>query len=155
LKPCKHLFARFCFFYKKYCGYLIIKTNMSAFIHYFLHFGFPFFIAFIFFRKEWKKVYLILIATMLVDVDHIFATPIFQENRCSIGFHFLHTYYAMLVYLWLLFFRKPFKIIGIGLLFHMFTDLIVSLMMFVKCKECFSDAPAFELLKAISDFFGM
>ncbi len=125
---------------------------MWTFIHYFLHLGFPFFIAFIFFRKEWKKTYLILLATMLVDVDHLLATPIFQANRCSFGFHYLHTYYAMVVYFLLLFLRKPYKIIGIGLLFHMLTDLIDCLFMFSKCKMCYADAPAFEVMKTISSF---
>ncbi len=97
---------------------------MQSFIHYFLHLGFPWFIAYLFFRKDWKKVYLILIATMLVDLDHLLASPIFQADRCSINFHPLHTYYAMVVYSILLFFRKPFNIIGIGLLFHMLTDWI-------------------------------
>lgn len=123
---------------------------MQTFIHYFLHFGFPFFIAFLFFRKDWKKVYLILIATMLVDLDHLFANPIFQANRCSINFHSLHTYYAMFVYVALLFFRKPFNIIGIGLLFHMITDFIDCFMMYSNCTECFTDSPAIELLKAVS-----
>ena len=97
---------------------------MRTFIHYFLHFGFPVLIAYGFFRKDWKKVYLILIATILVDLDHVFADPIFQANRCSINFHPLHTYYAMIGYVVLLFFRKPFNIIGIGLLLHMLTDYI-------------------------------
>jgi hypothetical protein len=44
---------------------------MQTSIHYFLHLGFPFVIAYLFFRKDWKKVYLILIATMLVDLDHL------------------------------------------------------------------------------------
>ncbi len=102
---------------------------MQTFIHYFLHLGFPLLIAYIFFKNEWKKVYLILIATMLVDLDHLVATPIFQANRCSINFHPLHTHYAMIAYVALLFFRKPFTIIGIGLLFHMLTDLIDCWMM--------------------------
>ena len=102
---------------------------MQSFIHYFLHFGFPLAIALVFFKKEWKKAYLILLATMLVDLDHLFAYPIFDPNRCSINFHFLHTYYAMAVYVLLLFFEKPFRIIGIGLLFHMLTDYIDCLMM--------------------------
>mgnify|MGYP003645413096 CR=1 FL=1 len=75
---------------------------MQTLIHYFLHFGFPLFIAIAFFRQEWKKAYLILLATMLVDIDHLVANPIFQANRCSINFHPLHTYYAMLVYFVLL-----------------------------------------------------
>lgn len=127
---------------------------MQTFIHYFLHFGFPFFIAFIFFRKDWKKVYVILIATMLVDLDHLVANPIFQANRCSINFHFLHTYYAMIVYVILLFFRKPFNIIGIGLLFHMLTDFIDCLIMYSNCKECFADSPAIELLRETSSLIG-
>lgn len=97
---------------------------MQVFVHYFLHLCFPFFIAWLFFRSDWKKVYLILLLTMLVDLDHLLATPIFQADRCSIGFHPLHSYYAIAAYFVLLFFRKPFNIIGIGLLFHMLTDFI-------------------------------
>jgi hypothetical protein len=128
---------------------------MQTVIHYFLHFGFPFIIAFIFFRKDWKKVSFILIATMLVDLDHLVATPMFQANRCSIGFHILHSYYAMAVYVVLLFLRRPFNIIGIGLLFHMLTDFIDCLMMYSKCNECFVDSPAIELLKASSKLLGI
>lgn len=128
---------------------------MQIFIHYGLHFGFPFFIAFVFFKKDWKKVYLILIATMLVDLDHLLASPIFQANRCSINFHLLHTYYAMILYVILLFFRKPFKIIGIGLLFHMLTDFIGCMMMYSNCKDCYSDSPAIELLRTTSSFLGI
>jgi hypothetical protein len=128
---------------------------MQTFIHYFLHLGFPFFMAFIFFRKDWKNVYLILLATMLVDLDHLLATPIFQANRCSFNFHYLHTYYAIIVYFLFLFFKKPFRIIGIGLLFHMLTDLIDCLFMFNNCKTCFSDAPAIKVLNGISNFLGI
>lgn len=128
---------------------------MQTFIHYFLHLGFPFVIAYGFFRKDWKKVYLILIATMLVDLDHLVANPIFQANRCSINFHPLHTYYAMIVYAILLFFRKPFNIIGIGLLFHMLTDFINCMMMYANCKSCFSDSSAIELLRTTSNLLGI
>lgn len=123
--------------------------------HYFLHFGFPFFIALVFFRKDWKKVYLILIATMLVDLDHLLANPIFQANRCSINFHVLHTYHAILVYTILLLLRKPFNVIGIGLLFHMFTDFIDCLMMYADCKACFADSPAIELIEEAAKIMGI
>jgi hypothetical protein len=126
---------------------------MQTFIHYFLHFGFPFFIAYGFFRKDWVKVYLILMATMLVDLDHLLADPIFMADRCSIEFHPLHTYYAMLAYTALLFFRRPFNIIGIGLLFHMLTDFIDCLMIYSSCRECLSDSPAVGLLEFISNTF--
>lgn len=98
-------------------------------LHYFLHLVFPMALAFIFFRKEWKKAYLILLVTMLVDLDHLLADPIFQPDRCGINFHPLHTYYAMGVYFILLFLKKPFNIIGLGLLFHMLTDYIDCLLM--------------------------
>ena len=94
------------------------------FIHYSLHFIFPLLIAFVFFRKNWKKVYLIMLLTMIVDLDHLIANPIFQADRCSINFHPLHTYYAIAAYIILIFFRKPINIIGIGLLLHMLTDFI-------------------------------
>jgi len=122
---------------------------IQSFIHYFLHFAFPLLIAFIFFRNNWRTVYLILISTMLVDLDHLITNPIFETNRCSINFHPLHTYYAIIVYGALLFFRKPFNIIGIGLLFHMFTDLIDCLIIYSNCKECLTNSPAIELLESI------
>ena len=96
-------------------------------------------------------VYLILLATMLVDADHLLATPVFQANRCSLGFHYLHTGYAIAAYFVLLFLRKPFNIIGIGLLLHMLADLIDCMFMFNNCKTCFSNAPAIEVLKAIAN----
>ena len=92
-------------------------------IHYSLHFLFPLAIAYIFFKEKWKTVYFIFLASMLVDLDHLLATPIFAENRCSINFHPLHTYYAMAIYFVGLFFKKT-RILAIALLFHMLTDLI-------------------------------
>ena len=106
---------------------------MQFFIHYFLHLVFPAVIAFAFFKKEWKKVYFIFLATMLVDLDHLLATPIFMADRCSIQFHFLHTYYAIALYLVLLFLKKPFNLIGLGLLMHMATDFIDCLFMDNLC----------------------
>ena len=125
---------------------------MQTIIHYFLHLVFPALVAFVFFKKEWKKAYLIFLLTMLVDLDHLAANPIFQANRCSIQFHFLHTYYAMLVYVGLLFFRKPFNYIGIGLLMHMTIDLIDCLLMYYHCNLCYSTSPAYELLKVLTRF---
>jgi hypothetical protein len=95
---------------------------MQTALHYFLHLIFPALIAYVLYPKAWKRTYLILLATLLVDLDHLLADPIFQADRCSIGFHPLHTWPAMVVYAVLLFFPRPWRIIGIGLLFHMLTD---------------------------------
>jgi hypothetical protein len=89
--------------------------------HYSLHLVFPGLIAWIFFRKQWKKAWLIMIATMLVDLDHLLAEPFFDPSRCSIGFHPLHSYYAIGVYLVMAFFPRV-RIVAVGLLFHMLTD---------------------------------
>ena len=94
----------------------------SIVIHYSLHFLLPLLIAFLFFRKDWKKIYLIMLLTMIVDLDHLLANPIYQADRCSINFHPLHSYYAIAVYIIMIFLRRPFNIIGIGLLLHMLTD---------------------------------
>ncbi len=64
-----------------------------------------------------------MVLTMLIDLDHLFATPIFDPNRCSISFHPLHTYWALAVYVLLLFFKKT-RIIGIGLVLHIVADAI-------------------------------
>jgi hypothetical protein len=60
---------------------------------------------------------------MLVDLDHLLATPIFNEYRCSIDFHPLHSYVAIGFYLLGLFFKKT-RVLAIALLFHMFTDFV-------------------------------
>ncbi len=127
---------------------------MQTFIHYFLHFGLPFIIVYLFFRKDWKKVVLILLATMLVDLDHLLSSPIFQPNRCSFGFHLLHSYYAIGIYVILLFLKKPYNIIGLGLLLHLLTDLIDCLFMYSNCNSCYKNAPAGELIEFLGNLLG-
>ncbi|MCW8981988.1 MAG: DUF6122 family protein, partial [Altibacter sp.] len=75
----------------------------------------------VFFRRQWQLAWAIMLFTMLVDLDHLLATPIFAENRCSINFHPLHSYVAIGAYVLLLFFRRT-RIIAVGLLLHMATD---------------------------------
>lgn len=103
--------------------------DIRTIVHYSLHFIAPLLIAFLYSRENAWKVYAVLLATMLVDLDHLLAQPMFDPNRCSIGFHPLHSYWAIGVYLILLF--LPYKKwkwgwwwrpLSIGLLFHMFTD---------------------------------
>lgn len=91
--------------------------------HIFLHFLVPAIVAVVFYRKTLLKAWLIMMATMAVDLDHLLAVPIYDPNRCSIGFHPLHSYYAIGVYVILLFFPKT-RIVGIGLVIHMILDYI-------------------------------
>ena len=97
--------------------------TLQLVVHYILHLFFPGFIAWVFFRKIWKKAWLIMLITMIVDLDHLLADSIFDPNRCSIGFHPLHSYYAVGGYLLMLFIPNIYvRIIAVGLLLHMATD---------------------------------
>ena len=51
---------------------------LSSAVHMILHFLVPALVAWVFFRKDFKKAFLIMIATMLVDVDHLIAVPLFD-----------------------------------------------------------------------------
>lgn len=101
---------------------------LQPIIHYGIHFGLPLFVAYFFFKSHWKIAYLIMIAGMLIDLDHLLATPIFSPGRCSINFHPLHTYYAIAVYFGFLFFKKT-RILGLGLVIHILADSVDCLMM--------------------------
>ncbi len=94
---------------------------LQPLVHYTLHLIVPGFIAWYGYRDRWKKAYVIMLATMLVDLDHLLADPIFDPNRCGIGFHPLHSYYAIAGYFVLLISPRT-RIAGIGLVLHMFTD---------------------------------
>ncbi|ASV28897.1 DUF6122 family protein [Maribacter cobaltidurans] len=91
-------------------------------LHYGIHFVVPILIAFFFFKEHRLKVSLILLAGILLDVDHLLADPIFDADRCSIGFHPLHTYWAIAVYFLMLFWKTT-RIWGIAFLIHMIADL--------------------------------
>ncbi|MCP9292905.1 DUF6122 family protein [Gracilimonas sediminicola] len=107
-------------------------------VHIISHFLVPLIVAWFFYRSKWKLAFLILIATMVVDADHLLANPVYDPNRCSIGFHPLHTIWAIAVYI--LMFTIPFylksgklseagekwnfriQLTGLGLLIHMLLD---------------------------------
>lgn len=109
-------------------------------IHIALHFVVPLLVALVFYRSRWRNATLIMIATMLVDADHLLANPIYDPNRCSIGFHPLHTapailFYALMFILPLIVMRKDgdlglnstmraVHLVGLGLLIHMALDWI-------------------------------
>lgn len=107
-------------------------------LHIALHFIVPLGVALAFYRDRWRSTLLLLVATMLVDADHLLADPIYDPARCSIGFHPLHTAPAVAVYVALfalpLFWKRgePWSerrrallvhLVGLGLLIHMALDL--------------------------------
>jgi len=62
-----------------------------------------------------------MMATMLIDLDHLLATPIYDMGRCSLGFHPLHTFIPISIYALLCVIPKT-RLIGIGLLIHLLLD---------------------------------
>lgn len=97
--------------------------SLQFFVHYGMHFLVPLGIAYLFYRNELWRVYLIFLLAMLIDLDHLLADPIFDPNRCSIGFHLLHSYVAIGIYVLLLFFKKT-RVVGLALLWHILTDWV-------------------------------
>ena len=76
---------------------------LRTLVHYGLHFLFPILIALLWPKRRWLTVYLLLLGTMAIDVDHLLARPIFDPNRCSVGTHLLHSYPMIVIYVLLLF----------------------------------------------------
>ena len=92
-------------------------------LHLSLHLVVPLVVVGLFFKKDWKIAYFLMLFTMLVDLDHLLANPIYDPNRCSIGFHPLHQPWFIAFYFILSFYPKT-KFIGIGLVIHMVLDAI-------------------------------
>ena len=92
-------------------------------LHILLHFVVPAIVVGLFFRRKWLLSYTILVSTMLVDLDHLLANPIYDPERCSIAFHPLHTFWPIAVYLVLCFPRQT-RLVGFGLVIHMVLDSI-------------------------------
>ena len=109
-------------------------------LHLLLHLLVPVAAALAFYRPDWRRAALIMVATMIVDADHLLADPVYDPARCSIGFHPLHGTAAIVVYAGL--FAAPLvlrwrsadrrwsegarvaHLIGLGLLIHMALDAI-------------------------------
>lgn len=92
-------------------------------VHLLLHAAVPGVIAWLCFRGQWRRAWLIMLATMIVDLDHLFADPIYDPGRCSIGFHPLHRWPAIVVYGLLTVSRRT-RLIGLGLVIHMVLDVV-------------------------------
>ena len=95
---------------------------IRSIVHYGIHFIVPILIGLFFLKQHRFRIILILLAGIVIDVDHLWADPIFDPNRCSIGFHFFHQYWAIAAYIVMLFFKKT-RIFGIALLIHIMADV--------------------------------
>ncbi len=73
------------------------------------------------FTDRWRWAWLIMVLTMVIDLDHLLADPIYDPERCGIGFHPLHSYPAILVYLVMMAIPKV-RLPACGLVIHMALD---------------------------------
>jgi Family of unknown function (DUF6122) len=92
-------------------------------VHIVAHFIVPAIAARLGYGDRWRTAYLAMMATMMVDLDHLLADPIYDPGRCSIGFHPLHGVLPIAVYCGLIAVPKL-RVFGIGLLLHMLLDAL-------------------------------
>ena len=109
-------------------------------IHILFHLLIPLLVALLFYKDSWVRATLLMLAGMLIDLDHLLASPIYDPERCSIGFHPLHTEPFILLYI-LMFclpliiqrfltgetyatYLQSITLIGLGLVIHIILDKI-------------------------------
>jgi hypothetical protein len=128
-------------------------SSAQTLVHYGLHFVFPVVLALVFFPLMWQTAYLIMLATMTIDLDHLLAKPVFDPLRCSVGYHPLHSFYAVPVYVLLLLLPAT-QIVAVGLLFHLFTDTVDCLWNFSHCRECYVNSRIYALRNWVRKLLG-
>lgn len=83
----------------------------------------PFAIGWLLWRENWKASGAVIAAANLIDLDHLLATPIFDPDRCSIGFHLLHGWEAAVAYVLMLGVPKWWvRALSLGALWHLAVD---------------------------------
>ena len=94
-------------------------------IHYSAHLLVPFVLGRLFWRENWRKAGLLMLGTMIIDLDHLLSVPIYDPDRCGIGVHPLHSFGAGLTYLGLLAVPSwKVRAVGTGCLWHLCTDAV-------------------------------
>ena len=107
--------------------------SLRALLHLLLHAAVPALVAWAVYRGSGKTIgfrraWGLLLLGWLIDIDHLLADPIYAPGRCSIGFHPLHTWPAIVVYAGLALPKKT-RWFGIGLLIHIALDALDCLLM--------------------------
>ncbi len=92
-------------------------------MHLVLHVLVPAGMAIVFFRSRFLLAFVIMMSGMLIDADHLLASPIYDPLRCSMGLHPLHTLVPVGLYT-ALFAHERTRMIGLGLLIHVVLDAI-------------------------------
>jgi len=100
-------------------------------LHILLHIALPLLVAVVIWRRHWLYSFLWMLGAMVIDLDHLLADPIYDPERCSIGFHPLHSTYAVVFYVVVLFsswfwtsnvWRERVQLFLLGVGLHLFLD---------------------------------
>lgn len=98
-------------------------TTLRPVLHIALHVAIPLIVAALWPGRARLRVAALLLAGWLIDVDHLWADPVYAPDRCSIGFHPLHTAPAAMGYSLGLFWRCT-RPLAVGLLIHLGLDAL-------------------------------
>lgn len=95
--------------------------SLRATLHLLLHAAIPALLALLFWRPQAVRAWMWMMAAFVIDLDHLLADPIYAPDRCSIGFHPLHTAPAILAYAGLAAWPRT-RWFGVGLVLHVLLD---------------------------------
>jgi hypothetical protein len=100
-----------------------MQMEIRPLLHIALHILVPLAVAVIFYRRRWRRAWLIMLAGWLIDVDHLLADPVYDPGRCSLTTHILHRWPAQILYLLLAILPKT-RLVGLGLVIHILLDAL-------------------------------
>ena len=100
----------------------VLETSRPA-VHLALHVLVPGAVDWWGYRAAWRRAWCWMLAGWLIDIDHLLADSIYVADRCSIGFHPLHTWPAAMVYFALAAWPRT-RWLGLGLCIHLGLDAL-------------------------------
>ncbi len=80
-------------------------------------------------KTDIRRIFVLVLGSNLIDLDHFLANPIYSPSRCSINFHPLHSWYMLPVYI-LGSFWKDYRYLFFGIMLHLILDGIDCLIYF-------------------------
>jgi hypothetical protein len=95
--------------------------DLRIIVHYFIHLFAPGLLARLAFKPNWLQAWVWMLAMMVVVLDHLLADPVYDPDRCGLGFHPLHWWPAIAGYGLMLLIPRL-RIPAAGLLVHMAAD---------------------------------
>lgn len=107
---------------------LSIALSIRPGIHLVLHLLVPALLAKRLDPERPRRAWAILVSTLVIDLDHLLAVPVYDPHRCSIGFHPLHTWPAWVLAVALAAWPRT-RLVGVGLAIHYVLDGIDCLAM--------------------------